>query len=134
MVLAALLVRVVAAAPRQDTARDKHDRPTIVVSGCVHGSTLVVLRGDAVGTDAGTLILHGAKATMRALKEHNGHEEEITGAYRQTDSRVGSVKTKDVGKNARIMVGAGEERSTLVPDPPALDVLSVRHLNTTCRR
>jgi hypothetical protein len=69
-----------------------------------------------------------------ALREHEGHEEEITGVLRHTARSMGGTKSKVMnGGKTRVTVGAAEERNT-GPDegPPLIDVSSFRHLADLC--
>jgi hypothetical protein len=83
-----------------------------------------------------TLTLTGSRRVMRALKEHDGHLEELFGVLKtRTPTEAVAVKEKR-GEKTRIYVGVSEARSTktetLGPEA-TLDVRESKHVAQACQ-
>ena len=80
--------------------------------------------------------LKGSKAMMATLKEHDGHEDEITGTTKiATPEKRKAVKEKKVG-GARVYVEAGSDKSPggiLGSEDLTIDVASLTHVRTGCQ-
>ena len=109
------------------------DKPTTVIEGCLNGRTLEATNVDTTGVQRHTYRLKIPKSLASALKEHEGHKEEITGILSDTDRTMGGGRTKAVGKRTKITIGAREERNTGPKEEPQLEVLSFRHVSASCR-
>jgi hypothetical protein len=103
----------------------------VTVRGCLHGSSLKITDAMAVDIWSGTIRLKLSKALAKALREHEGHEEELTGVMHDTPRTMGGTKSTPVGKKTKITYGAREERNTS-EEVPQLEVSSFRHVNPTC--
>jgi hypothetical protein len=121
--------------PQSDVVKNSRDSDPITLRGCLHGKTLKVTRSDdPLGPETKTFSLHLSKALATALREHEGHEEEITGVLRHTARAMGGTKSKVMnGGKTKVTVGATEERNT-GPDegPPQIDVTGFRHMADLC--
>jgi hypothetical protein len=132
MTLQVLLLAVVGI---QGDTRPKDDRLTVVVQGCLQGSTLRVTDADTSGVSVDTYKLKLSKALKSALKEHEGHEEELSGLLVPSNKRMGGTKTKTVGSGkTKITIGAEEQRLDNTADIPELEVQSFRHVAPVCNR
>lgn len=121
--------------PQSDVVKKDPKSDPITLRGCIHGKTLKVTRSDnPLGPETRSFHLHLSKALANALREHEGHEEEITGVLQPTSRAMGGTKSKVVnGGKTRISVGAAEERNTGPDDgPPQIDVSSFRHIAALC--
>jgi len=123
-----------ASALTQTDKRPHADKATTLVTGCVHGGELKLTKPDPSGAYSDTLRIRGAKKVMKALREHDGHEEELTGTLTEPSGKMGGGRSKSVGTRTKVMVGAQEDRSVDAPEVPQLDVLSFRHINSACTR
>jgi hypothetical protein len=108
------------------------DKSETVIQGCLQGKTLKATKSDTSGPQTRTFRLRLPKSLATALKEHEGHEEELTGVLSDTERTMGGSKTKTVGSRTKITVGASEERNTGAPADPELEVTSFRHVASTC--
>src|SRR2546423_15235539 len=118
-------------APRDDV-QQKSD--LVTVRGCLNGRTLVALYGTGSSTPQ-RYELTGDRETMKALKAHSSHVEEITGTLKTRDPK-GATRTaeKRSGKN-RVYVGVAEATPSDTPSPatgPLIKVKSMTHLNDNC--
>ena len=112
---------------------------TITVRGCVNGRSIQTPAKpndrDLLAT-APTYRLKGSKAVMDALKEHDGHEDEITGTTQIADATKARVaKEKKIGRG-RVYVEAGNDRQPGGIESTenfTIDVSSIVHLKPTCR-
>lgn len=135
-----LCLAIVAAASvlvrAQDEKKMKNDKPVILVTGCLDGSSLRVSAADTVGGGyVERYRLHGTKSLLKEMAaKYNGHQIEVTGAVTDTGNTTHRGKTIPVGKNGRIYTGAKEvpARPTGSGDP-ILDVASFRELTAFCR-
>jgi hypothetical protein len=108
------------------------EKSETVIQGCLLGKTLKTKKVDTSGSQTRTFRLRLPKSLAAALKEHEGHEEELTGVLSDTERTMGGSKSKMVGSKTKITVGASEERNTGAPDDPELEVISFRHVASTC--
>jgi hypothetical protein len=114
----------------------------VVISGCLRGTRLIPQSSSST-TIADTLrvsefVLDGPKEVLQLLrKEHNGHEEEVTGVAHvpatPSDARAG-VASVPLGNKARVTVGKREESGGVrpAPLPVRLTVTAVRHVSDGC--
>ena len=107
--------------------------------GCLDGRTIrPVLDSDPLLTPYvdGKYRLEGSKAMMATIREHDGHEDEISGTTQistATSTKAGAEKK--VGRG-RVYVGAGHDTSPgQAPDAEDLtiDVSSLTHIKAVCR-
>lgn len=134
--LIALCLWLALAVPQSDV-RPKDDRPVVVVRGCLEGSTLKVTSADTDRVKIDVYRLRIPKSLTAALKEHRGHEEELTGSLIEPRSRMGGSKTKKIGSRTKVYVGASEENTAQQAsgaDVPQLEVKSVTHIAPVCKR
>jgi hypothetical protein len=127
------LLSMVQSPPQTDKRPDAAEAPAVVL-GCVHGSELKLTKPGVSGTYSDTVRLRGAKKVMKALREHEGHEEELTGKLAEPKTKMGGGRSKTLGKRTKITVGAHEDRNPDVPEFPVLDVMSFRHIASACAR
>ena len=124
--------------PTKSVVRDS--QYPVVVAGCLLGSRLKIDRtvSNAVvdSLDASEFVLEGPKELLLQMRrEHDGHQDEITGIAILPASRTdeGRTETKQLGKKTRITVGTrttvGERAQ---PRPVRLKVTSLRHLADKC--
>jgi FAD:protein FMN transferase len=130
----AFVAAAVAANAPQADAPSRADPGSSVVVGCVHGRELKLTRPGPFGTYSDTVLLRGSKQLMKALREHEGHEEELTGRLTEPKEKAGGTKSKTLGNRTKITVGAHEDRTPETPADPQLNVLSFRHINGACAR
>jgi hypothetical protein len=136
----------------------------VTVEGCLQGTRF---KPDLTAANTRLIFDHlevdefrldGEKGFMKALKrQHDGHQDEITGAVIVPETRDTHVKTQEIGKGTRVTTtssGPGSDprpaapgtgrpsipvrTGTLTEDlsPPRwlrMKVTSLRHLNNTCR-
>ena len=131
----AIAASVSSLALAQDEKKMKNDKPVILVTGCLDGSSLRVQKSDTMGTYVERYRLHGTKTLLKEMaSKYNGHQIEVTGAVTDTGDTTHRGKTIQVGKNSRIYTGAKEVpvRPTGGGDP-ILDVGSFRELSASCK-
>ena len=120
--------------PSQAPGQSKDKNTTVSLRGCLQGTTLVLSEDPGFEVPSRTLTLTGSRRIMRALKEHNGHQEEIVGVLK---SRTDAVAVKEKrGDKSRIYVGVSEHRSEkpdAVPSVVTLDVRATKHLASACQ-
>ena len=125
--------------------RMREQRLSLTVSGCVRGSRLLLsqLSSDGVAGILNTdeLLLEGPKDLMQQLRrEHEGHDDELTGTAILKPSPDGSsttdVESKPLGKKGRITVGVRESNGPQgnLRQPVRFRVAGVRHLHDACSR
>lgn len=129
----AALLSMFQSPPQTDKRPGAGEAPAVVV-GCVHGSELKLTKPAVSGAYSDTVRLRGAKKVMKALREHEGHEEELTGRLAEPQTKMGGGRSKTLGKRTKITVGAHEDRNPDVPEAPQLDVMSFRHIASACAR
>ncbi|HEY3043414.1 MAG TPA: hypothetical protein VGJ39_05295 [Vicinamibacterales bacterium] len=125
--------------PAKSAVRDSQS--PVVVTGCLSGSRLKIDRTvsnptvDSLG--ASEFVMEGPKELLQQIRrEHDGHQDEITGIAIVPASRTdeGKTETKQLGKKTRITVGArttvGERLDG--PRPVRLKVASLRHIDDKC--
>jgi hypothetical protein len=130
--------------PSQTQSRMREKRLNLTVTGCVRGSRLQLSRssandGTAAMLNTDELLLDGPKELMQQLrKQHDGHEDELTGVAVLKASPDGSsttdVESKPLGKNGRLTVGVHESDGLAgdVKQPVRFRVASVRHISDSC--
>jgi hypothetical protein len=125
--------------PTKSTLRDSQF--PVVVQGCLRGSRLKIDRTasnaavDSLG--ASEFVMEGAKELLQQMRrEHDGHQDEITGIAILPASRTGDTNTesKQIGKKTRITVGArsGTDERADGFRPVRLKVLSLKHIDDKC--
>jgi hypothetical protein len=136
------LASIVMAAPQTPPA-PQSSQPSntreITVRGCVDGRSIRTASRpndrDMMVT-APTYRLKGSKAMMDMLKEHDGHDDEITGTTQIADAtKARAAKEKKVGRG-RIYVEAGSDKQPGGIESTenfTIDVTSIAHLKPTCR-
>jgi hypothetical protein len=112
---------------------------TVTVRGCVNGRSI---RTPPTPNDrvllptVPTYRLKGSRTMMDMLKEHDGHEDEISGTTQIADStKAKAVKDKKIGRG-RVYVEAGSGRQPGRIDSTetfTIDVKSIVHLKPTCQ-
>jgi len=129
--------------PPSQTTRMQEKHLPLTVQGCIRGKRLLLvpLDGTANLLNADELALEGSKDLLQQLRrEHEGHDDELTGVAILPPSPDGStttdVQTKDLGKKGRITVGVresngpqGEVRQTV-----RFRVASLQHMHEGCSR
>ena len=108
------------------------NRQTITLRGCIKGSTIQLVDNTNNGS---TYALKGSKAMLDTIKEHQNHEDEISGTTQIADSgKTKAVKEKQKGRT-RVYVGAGHENPSagIEGDVEAsIDVTALTHLRAGC--
>lgn len=115
----------------QSEIQKPHD---IVVTGCLDGRTLKTTRADNFGTSADTFRLRGSRQVMKALREYQGHELQITGTLKDREGRMGATRTKALSRRTKLSLGVREDRNTQQPEDPELTVESFKVVSASCRR
>jgi hypothetical protein len=135
----ALLALVLAAAAAQSAPTTPSAPPntqSVRVRGCLTGRSIRDLDG-SMGKVGATYRLNGAKSILAALKEHNHHEDEITGTMKVADEKSYKVgKEKTLGKT-RIYGGASSSDDTggfQKVEDPAIEVAEIVHLDRPCSK
>jgi hypothetical protein len=121
----------------QGDPRPKDNRPVVIIRGCLEGSKLKVTSADTEGVTTRIYRLKIPKSLSGALKEHRGHEEELTGLLTDSSRRMGGGKTAKIGSRTKVSVGASEERTggaRPATDIPQLEVESFMHVASVCKR
>jgi hypothetical protein len=106
--------------PQTDKRPDAGEAAAVVV-GCLHGSELKLTKPGVSGTCSDTVRLRGAKKVAKALREHEGHEKELTGRLTEPKTKMGGGRSKTPGNRTKITVEAHEDRGTDLPAAPRLD-------------
>ena len=106
----------------------------VIVRGCLTGRTLVSPYGTG-STTPQRYELTGDRRTVKALKEHSHHTEEITGTLQTRDAK-GATRGVDRrwGKN-RVYAGAAHDRPSDPPSPatgPLMRVTAMKHVSDYC--
>jgi hypothetical protein len=135
------LTSVVVAAPETPPA-PQSSQPSntreITVRGCVNGRSIRTASSpsdrDMMATPS-TYRLKGSKAMMDMLKEHDGHDDEITGTTQianATKARTG--KEKKVGRGRIYVEAASDKQPGGIESTEnfTIDVTAITHLKSTC--
>jgi hypothetical protein len=84
---------------------------------------------------APTYRLKGSRAMMDTLKEHDGHEDELTGTTQiASATKAKAVKEKKIGRG-RVYIEAGSDRQPGGIESTenfTIDVKSIVHVKPTC--
>jgi hypothetical protein len=130
---------------------------SVILEVCLHGKrfkpdlSMATTRMVFAGLNVKELRLEGQPGLMKTIeKQHNGHQDEITGTVIVPDNRDTRVQTRQIGKRTRVTTTSSGPGST--PDPrPAGDrtrvatntlpqqewlrvkVTSLRHLADKCQ-
>jgi hypothetical protein len=108
----------------------KHKDSSVQVRGCLHGSELIVSEDPGFALPGRTLELHANRRLMKSLREHNGHQEEISGVLKTSGHQAVAMKEKR-GDKTRVYIGASTLRSgptDQLAAGPVLEVREVTHL------
>jgi hypothetical protein len=137
-VLAASFVITGAQTPPVPPSSQPSNTQTITVRGCVNGRSLRAPprpNDRDMMTSPSTYRLKGPRAVMDMLKEHDGHEDEITGTTKIADAtKSRAVKEKKIGRG-RVYVEAGTDKQPggiESTEDFTIDVTSIVHLKPTC--
>lgn len=122
----------------QDRMRDQ--RLPLTVSGCLRGNRLLLSpRGVTADLlNAEDLVLEGPKDLMQLLRQHDNHQDELTGVAILKQPPDGSsttdVHTKPVGKKGRLTSGVRESEgvTTDVRQLVRFRVSGISHLHEGC--
>jgi len=135
LLLCAAILAAASQLAAQDEKKMKNDKPVIVVTGCLEGSSLRVRASDSIGTYVERYRLHGTRTLLKEMtKKYNGHLLEVTGAVTDTGDTTHRGKVIPIGKNSRIYTGAKE--TPVMPSgmaDPILDVASFNEVPGTCK-
>ncbi len=112
---------------------------TIAMRGCISGRSIRVPPRpndrDLLVTPP-TYRLKGSKAMMAMLKEHDGHEDEITGTTQIADAtKAKVVKEKKMGRG-RVYIEAGSDKQPGGIESTenfTIDVESIVHVKPNCQ-
>lgn len=116
----------------QEDRRPEDKRPVVVVRGCLQGSELKPA-ADTDRVQVERYRLKIPKSLRSALKEHEGHEEELTGVLTRSSTRMGGSNTKRIGDRTKITVGTSEDRiGSDQAGTPQLEVRSFAHVAPVC--
>ncbi len=134
-----LLVMASAQTPSVSPPSQPSNTQTITVRGCVSGRSIRMPPRpndrDLLITPA-TYRLKGSKATMDILKEHDGHDDEITGTTQVADAtKAKAVKEKKIGRG-RVFVEASTDKQPggiQSTENFTIDVKSIVHVKPTCQ-
>ena len=110
---------------------------TVQVRGCLRGQSVTLTEDPGFEVPGKRLDLKGDRRLMRALKEHDGHMEEIVGVLKmQNPDAAVAVKEKRKDKT-RVYVGVSEARSKgtieAIPPAPVLEVRAFSHIGARCQ-
>jgi len=115
----------------------------LTVQGCIRGKRLLLssLDGTANLLNADELALEGSKDLLQQLRrEHEGHDDELTGTAILKPSPDGSsttdIESKPLGKKGRLTLGVRESAGLQgdVRQPVRFKVTGLRHLHEACSR
>jgi hypothetical protein len=93
-----------------------------VVAGCLQGTRLTTTDVNTSGSTADVYRLRGPRQLMKALREYEGQEVEISGTLKDSDGRLGATRSKQLGNRTRIGIAVREDRTTQQPETPELTV------------
>ena len=129
--------------PPSQTTRMQEKHLPLTVQGCIRGKRLLLvpLDGTANLLNADELVLEGSKDLLQQLRrEHEGHEDELTGTAILKPSPDGSsttdIESKPLGKKGRLTLGVRESSGVTgdVRQPVRFKVTGLRHLHEGCSR
>src|SRR6185503_3070086 len=129
--------------PPSQTTRMQEKHLPLTVQGCIRGKRLVLtsIDGTANLLNADELALEGSKDLLQQLRrEHEGHDDELTGTAILKPSPDGSsttdVESKPIGKKGRLTLGVRESSGVTgdVRQPVRFKVTGLRHLHEGCTR
>jgi len=129
--------------PPSQTTRMQEKHLPLTVQGCIRGKRLLLvpLDGTANLLNADELALEGSKDLLQHLRrEHEGHEDELTGTAILKPSPDGSsttdIESKPLGKKGRLTLGVRESSGATgeVRQPVRFKVTGLRHLHEGCSR
>jgi len=129
--------------PPSQTTRMQEKHLPLTVQGCIRGKRLLLvpLDGTANLLNADELALEGSKDLLQQLRrEHEGHEDELTGTAILKPSPDGSsttdIESKPLGKKGRLTLGVRESSGATgeVRQPVRFKVTGLRHLHEACSR
>lgn len=123
----------------QDVPPARHDPPntqTVVVRGCITGRNLRASQSGTLGPAGATYRLTGSKAMLVMLKEHDGHDDAITGTVRVSDKSKMKVGKEAKSGKTRVYGSASSEDQTMatLPDPPTVNVDAIEHFDAPCAK
>lgn len=129
--------------PRQAVPPAQPSQPsntqTVRIRGCLDGRSIRPVHDSdpmSLPSRDAAYRLQGSKAMMDTLEEHDGHEDEITGATKiATSNKTKAVKEKRVGR-ARVYVEAGSDKSpggVLGTEDLTIDVAGLTHMKSHCQ-
>ena len=129
--------------PPSQTTRMQEKHLPLTVRGCIRGKRLLLssLDGTANLLNADELALEGSKDLLQQLRrEHEGHDDELTGTAILKPSPDGSsttdIESKPLGKKGRLTLGVRESSGVTgdVRQPVRFKVTGLRHLHEACTR
>jgi hypothetical protein len=129
--------------PPSQTTRMQEKHLPLTVQGCIRGKRLLLssLDGTANLLNADELALEGSKDLLQQLRrEHEGHDDELTGTAILKPSPDGSsttdIESKPLGKKGRLTLGVRESNGVTgdVRQPVRFKVTGLRHLHEGCSR
>ena len=125
---AATTIHAGSSAPSQKSAN------LVTVRGCLEGLVLTTIDEAGIGDGTHRFDLTGDKRMTTLLKDHSGHQEEITGVLKARNANGATmIKEKRIGKG-RVYIGGGT--NTAPPENAAarssIDVREVTHLGNRC--
>ena len=129
--------------PPSQTTRMQEKHLPLTVQGCIRGKRLLLvpLDGTANLLNADELALEGSNDLLQQLRrEHEGHEDELTGTAILKPSPDGSsttdIESKPLGKKGRLTLGVRESSGATgeVRQPVRFKVTGLRHLHEGCSR
>ena len=129
--------------PPSQTTRMQEKHLPLTVQGCIRGKRLLLvpLDGTANLLNADELALEGSKDLLQQLRrEHEGHEDELTGTAILKPSPDGpsttDIESKPLGKKGRLTLGVRESDGLQgdVRQPVRFKVTGLRHLHEACSR
>jgi hypothetical protein len=129
--------------PRQVVPPAQPSQPsntqTVRIRGCLDGRSIRPVHDSdpmSLPSQDAAYRLKGSKAMMATLKEHDGHEDEITGTTKiATPDKSKAMKEEKVGR-ARVYVEAGSDKSPggiLGSEDFTIDVATLTHVKPSCR-
>jgi len=129
--------------PPSQTTRMQEKHLPLTVQGCIRGKRLLLvpLDGTANLLNADELALEGSNDLLQQLRrEHEGHDDELTGTAILKPSPDGSsttdIESKPLGKKGRLTLGVRESSGATgeVRQPVRFKVTGLRHLHEGCSR